>query len=150
MRLIVPQFSCCERRKMTAACLPGGKESLGGLMHSDRKMRRGKYETDVDRENLEVSSLAITPKDVQPWTTLDIKDTKASSKCPGTGRRATRLCRASSAARGCRSLDWVVAMQGELCSYNESQHLHLAVPQAVFKVNFNSKECHCWKMLMTS
>lgn len=53
---------------MTAACFLGGKESLGGLTHSDRKMRRGKYETDVDRENLEVSSLAITPKDVQPWT----------------------------------------------------------------------------------
>lgn len=46
MRLIVPQFSCCERRKMTAACFPGGKESLGGLMHSDRKMRRSKYETE--------------------------------------------------------------------------------------------------------
>lgn len=37
-------------------------------MRSDGKMRRGTYETDVDRENLEVSSLAITPEDVQPWT----------------------------------------------------------------------------------
>lgn len=37
-------------------------------MYRDGKMRRGTYETDVDRENLEVSSLAIAPKDVQPWT----------------------------------------------------------------------------------
>lgn len=37
-------------------------------MHSDGKLRRGKYKTDADRENLEVSSLAIAPKDAQPWT----------------------------------------------------------------------------------
>jgi len=66
VRLIVPQFPCCERRKMRAACVPGGEESLAGLMQSDGKMRRGTCETDVYREHLEVSSLAITPKDVQP------------------------------------------------------------------------------------
>lgn len=53
---------------MTADCFPCGKESLGALTYIDRKIRRGGYETDVDRGNLEVSSLAVTPKDVQLWT----------------------------------------------------------------------------------
>lgn len=74
---------------MTAACFPGGKESLEGLTHSDRKMRRGMYETDVDRENLEVSSLAITPKDIQPWTSRTPKLPESAQVRAGGPRGCT-------------------------------------------------------------
>lgn len=42
----MPQFSCCERRKMATACFPCSKESPGGLSHSERT---GMHETDVDK-----------------------------------------------------------------------------------------------------
>lgn len=73
---------------MTAACFPGGKESLGGLTHSDKK-RRGTYETDVDRENLQASSLAITPKDIQPWTSRTPKLPESTQVQAGGPRGCT-------------------------------------------------------------
>lgn len=68
------------------------------------------------------------------------------------GQEAMRLRCVSRAARAFRSFDWIVAINGDLCSFTESQHLHLAVPQAVFKVSIikgvdKSKERHHWKRL---
>lgn len=51
------------------------------------------------------------------------------------GRRPRGCAEFSRAARACRSFDWIAAINRDLCSYTESPYLHLAVPQAAFKLS---------------